>query len=158
MWLMKHPSGLPRVLKWSQRNSRSARRKTQAETSSTKPRRCVMPPAPSLPGLPFLSRWVARARRSLSSGFRRHVTTRDAKMGERGQPWLTPSSMRRVRQVQVVAKELLDRREGVVYKVPLSCGKLNCPFPLCTGELASGWMMQWHFQDLHPLDYVVVKK
>ena len=63
--LMQHPSGLPRVLKWSQRNSRSAR-KTQAETSSTKPRRCVMPPAPSLPGLPFLSRWVARARRSLS--------------------------------------------------------------------------------------------
>ena len=98
MWLMKHPSGLPRVLKWSQRNSRSAR-KTQAETSSTKLRRCVMPPAPSLPGLPFLSRWAARARRSLSSGFRRHVTTRDAKMGERGQPWLTPSSMSRVRQV-----------------------------------------------------------
>jgi len=96
--LMKHPSGLPRVLKWSQRNSRSAR-KTQAETSSTKPRRCVMPPAPSSPGLPFLSRWAARARRSLSSGFRRHATTRDAKMGERGQPWLTPSSMSRVRQV-----------------------------------------------------------
>ncbi len=60
-----------------------------------------MPPATSSPGLPFLSWWEARARRSrsLSSGFRRHATTRDAKMGERGQPWLTPSSMSRVRQV-----------------------------------------------------------
>ncbi len=40
-------------------------------------------------------------------------------------------------QQQVVADELLDRREGVVYEVPLSCGKLKCPFPLCTGELAA---------------------
>jgi len=61
-------------------------------------------------------------------------------------------------QQQVVAEELLYRREGVVYEVPLSCGKLKCPFPLCTGELASGWMMRRHFRDLHPLDYVVVKK
>jgi len=58
----------------------------------------------------------------------------------------------------VVAEELLDRREGVAYVVPSSCGKLTCPFPLCTGELASGWMMRWYFRDLHPLDYVVVKK
>ena len=42
--LTKHPSGLLRVLKWSQRNSRSSRG-TQAETLSTKSRRCVMPPA-----------------------------------------------------------------------------------------------------------------
>jgi hypothetical protein len=42
-------------------------------------------------------------------------------------------------QQQVVAEELLNRREGVVYKVPLGCGKLKCPFPLCKGELASGW-------------------
>ena len=61
-------------------------------------------------------------------------------------------------QQQVVAEELLNRREGVVYEVPLGCGKLKCPFPLCKGELASGWMMRWHFRDLHPLDYVVVKK
>jgi hypothetical protein len=46
----------------------------------------------------------------------------------------------------------------VVYNVPLGCGKLKCPFPLCKGELASGWMMQRHVQDLHSLDYVVVKK
>jgi uncharacterized C2H2 Zn-finger protein len=61
-------------------------------------------------------------------------------------------------QQQVVAKELLDGREGVVYEVPLGCGKLKCPFPLCKGELASGWMMRRHFCDLHPMDYVVVKK
>ena len=61
-------------------------------------------------------------------------------------------------QMQVVADELLNRQEGVIYDVPLGCGKLRCPFPLCKGELASRWMMCRHFQDLHPLDYVVVKK
>jgi hypothetical protein len=61
-------------------------------------------------------------------------------------------------QQQVVAKELLDGQEGVVYKVPLGCRKLKCPIPLCKGELASGWMMRRHFHDLHPMDYVVVKK
>ena len=40
-------------------------------------------------------------------------------------------------QQQVVADELLDGREGVVYDVPLGYGKLKCPFPLCKGELAS---------------------
>jgi hypothetical protein len=60
-------------------------------------------------------------------------------------------------QMQVVAEELLCRRDGVVYEVPLCCGKLKCPFPLCKGELASGWMMRRHFPDLHLLDYVVVK-
>jgi len=61
-------------------------------------------------------------------------------------------------QMQVVAEELLNRREGVVYGELLCCGKLKCPFPLCKGELASGWMMRRHFRDPHPLDYVVVKK
>ena len=61
-------------------------------------------------------------------------------------------------QQQVVAEELLEGREGVTYKVALGCGKLRCPFPLCKGELASGWMMRRHFRDLHPLDYVVVAK
>jgi hypothetical protein len=61
-------------------------------------------------------------------------------------------------QMHVVADELLNRREGVVYDVPLGCGKLRCPFPLYRGELASGRMMRRHFRDLHPLDYVVVKK
>ncbi len=41
-------------------------------------------------------------------------------------------------QMQVVAEELLDRREGVVYEIPLGFGKLKCPFPLCKGKLASG--------------------
>jgi hypothetical protein len=61
-------------------------------------------------------------------------------------------------QQQVVAKELLDGWEGVVYKVLLGCRKLKCPFPLCKGELASGWMMQRHFHDLHPMDYIMAKK
>ena len=63
-------------------------------------------------------------------------------------------------QQQVVAKELLNLQEGVVYKVPLGVGKLKCPFPLCKGGLASGWMMRRHFRDLHLhlLDYVLVKK
>jgi hypothetical protein len=61
-------------------------------------------------------------------------------------------------QMQLVAEELLSRQEGVVYEIPLCCGKLNCPFLLCTRELASGWMMQRHLCDVHPLDYVVVKK
>ena len=45
-----------------------------------------------------------------------------------------------------------------MYKVPLCVGKLKCPFPLCKGELANGYAMQRHFWDLHPLDYVVVRK
>ncbi len=61
-------------------------------------------------------------------------------------------------QQQVVAEELLNQREGVTYKVAPGCGSLKCPFPLCKGTLASGWMMRRHFRDLHPLDYVVVAK
>jgi hypothetical protein len=61
-------------------------------------------------------------------------------------------------QQQVVAEELLNWQEAVVYKVPLGVGKLKCPFPLCKGELASGYAMRRHFRDLHPLDYVVVRK
>ena len=41
-------------------------------------------------------------------------------------------------QMQGVADKLLDRREGVVYDIPLSCRKLKCPFPLCKEELVSG--------------------
>ncbi len=61
-------------------------------------------------------------------------------------------------QQQVVAEELLNRREGVVYKVPMGVGILKCPFPLCKGELKNGYSMRRHFWDLHPLDYVVVRK
>jgi hypothetical protein len=58
----------------------------------------------------------------------------------------------------VVAKEPLNLHEGVVYTAKEGHGKLKCPFPLCTGELASGWMMHQHFHDLHPLDYVTVPR
>ena len=48
-------------------------------------------------------------------------------------------------QQQVVAEELLDEREGVVYRVGEGCaGKLCCPFPRCSGKLASGWMIRQH--------------
>jgi hypothetical protein len=96
--LTKHPSGVPMVANWSQRNCKSASG-TQTETLSTYPRRCVMPPKPSLPGSLLRSRVVALSRSSMSSGWRRLAMTRDAKMGESGQPWLMPSSMSRVRHV-----------------------------------------------------------
>ena len=79
--------------------SRMSSSGVQVETSSTNPRRWVMPPLPSSPGLPFWSLCLARSLRSLSSGRRRQATTSEAKMGDSGQPWLTPSSMTRVRQV-----------------------------------------------------------
>ena len=63
-----------------------------------------------------------------------------------------------VYQQQVVAEEVLNRREGAVYRVPLGLGKLKCPSPLCKGELANGYAMRRHFWDLHRLDYVVVRK
>jgi len=64
------------------------------------------------------------------------------------------ADLHEIYQQQVVAEELLDRREGVVYIILLGHGTLKCPFPLCKGELASRWMMRRHFRDLHPLDYV----
>ena len=68
------------------------------------------------------------------------------------------ADLHEIYQQQVVAKELFEEREGVTYKVALGCRKLRCPFPLCKGELASGWMMRRHFRDLCFLDYVVVAK
>ena len=61
-------------------------------------------------------------------------------------------------QQQGVAEELLNWREGAVYRVLLGLGKLKCLFPLCKGELANGYTMRRHFRDLHSLDYVVVRK
>ncbi len=58
-----------------------------------------MPPKPLSPGLPLRRQVVALLCSSMSSGWRRLATTRDAKMGENGQPWLTPSSISRVRHV-----------------------------------------------------------
>jgi muramoyltetrapeptide carboxypeptidase LdcA involved in peptidoglycan recycling len=51
------------------------------------------------------------------------------------------ADLHEIYQQQVVAEELLDRQEGVVYEVPLGHGTPKCPFPLCKGELASGWLM-----------------
>jgi hypothetical protein len=62
------------------------------------------------------------------------------------------SNFHKIYQGQVVAEELLDRCEGVVYEVKEGHTKLKCPFPLCTGELIGGWMIRWHFCDLQPLD------
>ena len=64
----------------------------------------------------------------------------------------------KIYQGQVVAEELLDWHERVVYTTKDGHGKLKWPFPLCTGELASRWMMRWHFCNLHPLDYVTVPR
>jgi hypothetical protein len=66
------------------------------------------------------------------------------------------ADLHEIYQGQVVAEELLNQHEGVVYKVKERNGKLKCPSPLCTGELAGGWMMQRHFCDMHPLDYITV--
>jgi hypothetical protein len=60
------------------------------------------------------------------------------------------ADLHKIYQGQVVAKELLYWREGVVYKIEEGRGKLKCPFPLCTGELTGGWMMQWHFVTCTP--------
>jgi hypothetical protein len=50
--LTKHPSGALMVANRLQRNCKSAS-VMQAETLSTYPKRCVMPPKPLLPGLPL---------------------------------------------------------------------------------------------------------
>ncbi len=50
----KHPSGRPRRSKFWHRNSMSSSG-VQVETLSTNPRRWVMPPLPSSPGLPCWS-------------------------------------------------------------------------------------------------------
>ncbi len=68
------------------------------------------------------------------------------------------ADLHKIYQGQVVAEELIDWREGVVYMVKEGHGKLKCPFPFCMGKLAVGWMMQRHFHDLHPLDYVTVPR
>jgi hypothetical protein len=66
------------------------------------------------------------------------------------------ADLHEIYQGQVVAKELLNQCEGVVYEMKERHGKLKCLFPLCTGELTGGWMMRQHFCDLHPLNYVTI--
>jgi hypothetical protein len=56
-----------------------------------------------------------------------------------------------------VPEDYLVPRAGVRYQVhPGRNGKILCPVPGCPGELRVGWMLQRHFQDLHPFDRVVV--
>jgi hypothetical protein len=40
------------------------------------------------------------------------------------------ADLHEIYQQQVVAEELIDRQEGMVYEVPLGHGTLKCPFPL----------------------------
>jgi hypothetical protein len=68
------------------------------------------------------------------------------------------ADLHKIYQGQVVDKELLDWHEGVVYGMKERHGKLTGPFPLCTGELTGGWMMRWHFCNLHPLDYITIQR
>ncbi len=68
------------------------------------------------------------------------------------------ADLHEIYQGQVVAEEILNWHEGVVYMAKERHGSLKRPFPHCTGELASRWMMQQHFCDLHPLDYVTVPR
>ncbi len=58
-----------------------------------------MPPYPSLPGSPNVSRSAARAWSKASIGSRRCATMKEAKSGESGLPCVTPSSMRSWRHV-----------------------------------------------------------
>jgi hypothetical protein len=67
--------------------------------SSTNPGRWEMPPKSSLPGSPEANRAAAHSRKSKLIGLRSRVTTKEAKRGESGHPWLTPSFMSSVRHV-----------------------------------------------------------
>jgi hypothetical protein len=58
-----------------------------------------MLPKPSSPVSPLRTRFAARSRSCSSSGFKTLCKTRVAKIGERGHPWFTPSSICRCFQV-----------------------------------------------------------
>jgi hypothetical protein len=117
--LTKHPSGAPMVANRSQRNCMSAS-ETQTETLSTYPRRCIMPLKPSSSGLPLRRQVVALSHNSMSSGWRRLAPTRDAKMGDSGQPWLTGGincSWKNCSQISpggVVAASTWCQRSGIM--------------------------------------------
>ncbi len=63
-------------------------------------------------------------------------------------------------QQTVVAKELLELRPPVLYTVNKGphARDLPCPYPWCLGRWGDGWRMRQHFQDIHPLDLVMVPK
>ncbi len=59
----------------------------------------------------------------------------------------------------MVAEELLEAQAGVTYEAhPLYESKIACPIPGCEGVLRDGWMIRRHFQDIHPLNRVIVPK
>ncbi len=69
------------------------------------------------------------------------------------------ADMHSIYQQTVVAKEMLECPPAETYKVSeWSPAGLSCPFPRCGGILSGGWMMRRHFQDIHPLDLVMVPK
>jgi hypothetical protein len=51
-----------------------------------------MPPKPLLPGSLEANRAAARSRMSKLTGLRNRATTKEAKRGESGHPWLIPFS------------------------------------------------------------------
>ena len=60
-------------------------------------------------------------------------------------------------QLQVVFKKLLEECPPVIYTMSRQrAGKLACPYSLCKGLLKDGWNLHQHFQDVHPMDLVVV--
>ncbi len=58
-----------------------------------------------------------------------------------------------------MAEELLVARVAVTYPVTAELSsRIESPVPGCVGVLTSGWMLWWHFRDLHPLDRVLISK
>jgi hypothetical protein len=79
---------------------------------------------------------------------------------------MTASSLRRhladqheIYQEVVMPEELLEARVAVTYLVTAELeGRIACPVPGCAGVLTSGWMLQRHFRDLHPLNRIMISK
>ena len=69
------------------------------------------------------------------------------------------ADMHSVYQQTVAAEEMLECRPTETHIVSeWSPAGLSCLFPECGGLLSSGWMMWWHFRDVHPMDLVKVPK
>jgi hypothetical protein len=94
--------------------------------------------------LPADSYWRMRAGCTLAAKWDTHIITcrecrKDMRAGSLSHHL---ADLHKIYQGQVVAEELLDWHEGVMYTAKEGHGKLQCPFPLCMGELASRWMMR----------------
>ena len=88
--LMKQPRLSPSSLNFVRRNDRSVSGTVQL-ISSTQEKMCVIPPYPSSPVLPLKSRCCARLSSRLFNGCSTRLRTREAKVDDKGHPWLTPS-------------------------------------------------------------------